>query len=475
MVPSLLFAVQSQYEVDILKAIFESPSHQISFARRTDELMSRAAPPARHDVIAIDFGLIADSPLESLRRIAAMAGDAEIILISEFETMQGMEDELLGLVYSHVYKMPGQYAHLKRAIQNAIEKRALIEQNNNLMKGSAQHSLGGGKDFEPEFPESPGYLAAQPHELIGESQAIQRIRGIIAEIARTEINVMIRGESGTGKDVAANMIHEASAKRSREPFVKVNCPSIPDSLLESELFGHEAGAFTGAMRRKPGRFELAMNGTVFLDEIAEIPIPLQAKLLQFIESKQFARVGGIAPIQSNARIVSGTNKNLESMIANGQFREDLFYRLNEYVIHMPPLRERVEDIPLLVDHFYHAFGREFHRNIPAVSPDVMAAMMQYSWPGNIRELRAMMKRYVITGSEKSILTSMNMLAAPAKKDTISDELRAAEKKAILSALIKAHWNQKKAASLLGMSYSSLRRRITKYKLNDPPGLNAQAG
>jgi transcriptional regulator with GAF, ATPase, and Fis domain len=302
--------------------------------------------------------------------------------------------------------------------------------------------------------------------LVGESQAIALVRQQIAEVTPTNMTVLIRGESGTGKGVVAKMIHESSARGSQGALVKINCPAIPETLLESELFGHEAGAFTDAKGRKPGRFELAHGGSVFLDEIGEIPPNIQVKLLQVIEHKEFQRIGGSSTIHVDARILAATNASLEQMIAAGQFRADLFYRLNEYCIHLPPLRERVEDIPLLVQHFLNLYGEEFGRSGLSLSSELMALLMRAPWYGNVRELESVIRRYALTGREESI----RALLCPGAGERRSgggverETLRQSEIQAIMSALTEARWNQRRAAATLGISYSALRRRIEKYGL-----------
>jgi transcriptional regulator with PAS, ATPase and Fis domain len=273
---------------------------------------------------------------------------------------------------------------------------------------------------------------------------------------------LIRGESGTGKDIVARLIHEADGRDGS--FVKINCPTIPEALLESELFGHEPGAFTGAERRKPGRFELAAGGTIFLDEIGEIPGGVQSKLLQAIEHKQFTRLGGGATINTDARIVAATNAPLEDMIVERRFRSDLFYRLNQYAIELPPLRERSEDVPLLIDHFLQIYGVKHARPDLTLSPAMMSRLVRYSWPGNVRELEAVMHRFVLTGREDAIESAMERKPERARKDSPLGELRQSEIRTLMAALTEARWNQRQAAGILGISYSSLRRRVKKYNL-----------
>jgi two-component system, NtrC family, response regulator AtoC len=308
------------------------------------------------------------------------------------------------------------------------------------------------------------------------------------------MTVLIRGESGTGKDVVARLISDLSGRTSSGGFVKINCPAIPDTLIESELFGHEVGAFTGASRRKPGRFELASRGTVFLDEVAEIPVTVQAKLLQVIEHKEFSRLGDTRIIKVNARILAATNAPIESMIQGGRFRSDLFFRLNEYCIALPPLRARPEDIPLLVDHFLHKHGVAAEKPHLRISAEMMAMFSHYRWPGNVRELESMIRRFALTGSEGTLhdamaegesMAALDLPGAPAVPASLPPSrdadatpfpvppphpsrsmLEENEIKTILRALKETQWNRRRAAERLGTSYSTLRRKIANYKLTE---------
>ena len=243
--------------------------------------------------------------------------------------------------------------------------------------------------------------------LLDGSAALRVIKNMVMAIADTDATVLLRGESGVGKEVVARAIHEASARRGHS-FIKVNCAALPAELLESELFGHEKGAFTGAHRRKLGRFEYATHGTLYLDEIGELPVALQPKLLHVLQDFEFFRVGGHEPLSADVRIIAATNRNLELAMQQGQFREDLYYRLNVVDIHIPPLRERREEIPLLAARFLDAFTKQYQR--PAeLSPQIMATLMEYSWPGNIRELENVIRRFVLLG-ERAVLGAL--LSAP---------------------------------------------------------------
>ncbi len=300
--------------------------------------------------------------------------------------------------------------------------------------------------------------------LVGKSEQIKQIRHFVAQVAPSDMTVLILGESGTGKDVVAKLIHESSG-RDPKAWVKINCPAIPETLLESELFGYESGAFTGAQGRKPGQFELASGGTVFLDEIGDIPLALQGKLLQVIEQKSFTRIGGSKAIEVDVRIIAATNAPIEKMVVEGRFRPDIFYRLNEYPIEMPPLRHRIADIPLLVQHFLDLYGTRYDHPDLKISRDSLSFFVQYPWPGNVRELESVIRRISLDANEKSVLKA---LKAPGNvKNTshpVAEAVRDTEVQAIIGALSDTGWNRRKAAETLGISYSSLRRRISKYHL-----------
>jgi two-component system response regulator AtoC len=292
----------------------------------------------------------------------------------------------------------------------------------------------------------------------------------LAKIAGANVPVLIQGESGTGKDIIARMIHAASPWKAG-PWVKVNCPAIPGTLLESELFGYEKGAFTGAYGMKPGRVEMAHRGTLFLDEISELDMALQSKLLQLLQDGQFCRIGAQEDKKVEVRVVCATNRKLEEEIASGSFRSDLFYRINVVNLHMPALRERAADIPQLVSYFLDYYNRKFNSRAPAPSADLMNAMKKYHWPGNVRELENLMKRYVILGTEDSIAGDLR----PNEQDFFSADIsvegpislkkitrqavRELERKIILKVLQHHHWNRKSAARALNISYRALLYKI----------------
>jgi two-component system response regulator AtoC len=343
--------------------------------------------------------------------------------------------------------------------------------------------------------------------LFSMSDRMSKVQAIVDQVANTDITVLITGESGTGKDLVAKAVHKAS-DRAGEPFIKVNCAALPRELLESELFGFEKGAFTGAHRRKYGRFEMAQNGTIFLDEISEMPMELQSKLLHVLQEKQYYRIGGEREVKANCRILAATNKKLEEMVDEGRFRRDLFYRINVVNIHVPPLRDRKEDIPLLVEYFLKRYAEMYNRNSVRLSPRLMEMFLEYGWPGNVRELENHIKRYVILGNEAQLLSELSRkkretsfgnnheeeswiavaqaprqpAAAPFPREANSVEevpvpekgtlkevakiaQRKAEKELIEKVLRQTRWNRRKAAQVLDISYKALLYKIKECGLN----------
>ncbi|HEY6360147.1 MAG TPA: sigma-54 dependent transcriptional regulator [Vicinamibacterales bacterium] len=247
--------------------------------------------------------------------------------------------------------------------------------------------------------------------LFGNSERMAEVREIVHRVSDTDVTVLIRGESGTGKELVARALHEQSLRKDKS-FVKVNCAALPTELLESELFGFEKGAFTGAIQHKPGKFEFANHGTMFLDEIGDMSFPLQAKLLQVLQDGEFSRLGGKADVQVDVRVIAATNCDLESAVAEGRFREDLYFRLNVVTINLPPLRERREEIPILSDHFVKKYSVQYNKPTGAVSPELSSSFMNYDWPGNVRQLENLIKRMVVLGSEAPILKELQSPAAP---------------------------------------------------------------
>jgi two-component system response regulator AtoC len=306
--------------------------------------------------------------------------------------------------------------------------------------------------------------------IFGKSEAMQALRNRLEKIASANVPILIEGESGTGKDIVARMIHTGSPWRTG-PYVKVNCPAIPGTLLESELFGYEKGAFTGAYGTKPGRVEMAHRGTLFLDEISELDLGLQSKLLQLLQDGQFCRIGAQEDKRVEVRVVCATNRKLEVEIENGTFRQDLFYRINVVNLHMPPLRERRGDIEDLSTYFLEHYNRKYNCRARALSSDLLAVLQKYHWPGNIRELENLIKRYVILGSEDVItadltarepehsMPDLDLNGPISLKKVTRQATRDLERKIILKVLQNHHWNRKRAARALNISYRALLYKI----------------
>jgi len=318
------------------------------------------------------------------------------------------------------------------------------------------------------------------------SREMETVRDLVAKVAGTNVTVLLRGESGVGKEIVARAIHHASP-RAQKPLLKVNCAALPGDLLESELFGHNKGAFTGAYREKPGKFEVAHGGTLLLDEIGEIPLRLQAKLLHILQDGEFARVGGERIIQTDVRVIAATNRDLEASIRTGQFREDLYYRLNVIEIRIPPLRQRREELPALIGHFMERARREYGHTVD-IPPATLRALMDYAWPGNVRELENALKRMVVLGNAQQIppeiaaslgrnpagsasLTATGTTAGPSAtvglKDIARTAARDAERAVISEVLDRVHWNRVKAARVLQISYKALLYKIADCGLARP--------
>ncbi len=324
-------------------------------------------------------------------------------------------------------------------------------------------------------------MALRLDTLIGSTPAMNLVYRTLAAVSPSKATILLRGESGTGKERVAKIIHENSPRIGR-PFVKVHCAALSETLLESELFGHEKGAFTGAIQARKGRFELADGGTIFLDEIGDLPLTVQVKLLRVLQEMAFERVGGNETLSVDVRIIAATHRNLEQAILTGVFRQDLYYRINVVPIHLPPLRERQEDIPLLISHFLGLFNKENGKNVHLSGP-LIQLLVQYDWPGNVRELENCMERLVVLAEDgpvtlKSIppaiatyfndIRQVTSQVPRPKKMSLTETVEGMEKEALLSALTTSDWVQSKAARIVGMTVRQVAYKIKKYGLTKGP-------
>jgi len=398
------------------------------------------------DIILLDIKMPGMDGMELQPRIKEIDPAATIIFITAHASVDTAVQALKSGAFDYVTK-PVDPDYLSHLIANAIKQRALISENIRL------------KEQIAEFP--------RIDEIIGESAAMQQVFELIETVAKTDTTVMIRGESGTGKELIARAIHSNSGRR-YFPIVTINCGAMPEGVLESELFGHERGAFTGAQYRRKGKLELADQGTLFLDEVGNIDMKTQMDLLRVIETKQFTRVGGNEVIKVDFRTICATNKDLEKAIVEGSFREDLYYRLNVFTICVPPLRERKSDIPPLVNYFVKKYARAMAKPIASISPEAMDVLVRYNWPGNVRELENAIERAMVVGKPPTIrpddlpfrLTEKNHIPS-------SGSLAAMEKTHILSILEQNNWNISRSAEILDIDRVTLYNKIHKYGLRKP--------
>jgi len=449
----------------------EGLSSNFEFISATDgvegiQMVSTAKP----DLILLDIKMPGMSGLEVLERLNKLESRPEVVMISG----HGGTDyvvQSIKLGAAEFINKPFDVREVEIHLGKVLDSARLREEVTELKK---------------ELEARSDYAT-----FVGDSEPMVRVKGIIEQVADSELTVLIRGESGTGKEIAARSLHQLSA-RSDQPFVKVNCAAIPRDLLEAELFGYEKGAFTGAHKTKQGRFESANKGTIFLDEIGDMPLELQSKLLQVLEQQEFVRVGGIHNIRVDVRIICATNRNLEQAISNREFRDDLFYRLNEITLILPPLRDRKEDISLLVDHFLSKYNKLYAKNYPSLSAEAISQLISFHWPGNVRQLENMVKQVVVRSDEQLISeliaaaahmarpedprppSEHDLTPAPSESDAdlgyslkarMGKKIASEEKRLIAEVLTKTNWNRRKAAELLEISYRSLLYKIKDYNLN----------
>jgi two-component system response regulator PilR (NtrC family) len=390
-----------------------------------------------------------------LRHVLERSPETAVIMVTAFSTTeQAVEAMKLG-AYDYITK-PFKNDEIRLIVKNALERKELRQENLQLKKELGErYSFG---------------------NLIGKSKSMRDVYELVEKVADSKVNVLITGESGTGKEMVARAVH-FNSERADQPFVPINCGAIPENLLESELFGHEKGSFTGATQRKDGLFEVADGGTLFLDEIGELPAMMQVKLLRVLQDREVRRVGGVKNVTVNVRVVAATNKDLEAEVADGKFREDLYYRLNVIRLDLPPLRQRREDIPLLISHFFEKYTNNPQ---PQIEDGAMRLLLDYHWPGNIRELENVVERCIVLGQGQGLTRDslpaqvLNagqqpggvMTEIPETGLDLDDYLAGIEKDILLKALDRTSGVRKKAAELLNISFRSIRYRLAKFGLGE---------
>jgi len=383
--------------------------------------------------------------VQFLKAARAMRPETEIILMTGYGTVQTAVEAMRLGAYDFIEK-PFKRLELIKSVQKAIERQNLLFENRRLR----------------EELEGDG---AGPRNVIGASRAMRQVIELVNQVAESTATILIEGESGTGKEVIANAIHYRSARKDR-PFVKVSCAALPETLLEAELFGYEKGAFTGAAGRKSGRFELADTGTLFMDEVGEIPPSMQVKLLRVLQEGEFERLGGTRTLKVDVRLVAATNRSLSELVKRGQFREDLYYRLNVITVVIPPLRDRPEDIPLLVDHFVRRYAQRNNRSIAGVTKEAMDRLMDYSWPGNVREVENTIERAIVLTREPMI--GVESLPPTIRTSSrvptqvvipIGTKMRDVQQRMITETLKHTNGNRELAAKLMGIASRTIYRKL----------------
>lgn len=439
---------------EMLAILLEREGYEAVEAKNADEAL-RLFESSVFDLVISDIQMPGMNGIELLKQLKQTSPEVPVLMITAFATAEQAVDAIkLGAF--HYFTKPFNTDEIRGLVRNALEKRELKQENRLLKSDAASRD---------------GFSG-----IIGKSSRMRELFSMLQKVAGSLSSVLILGESGTGKELAARAIHANSPRASR-PFVAVNCGAIPDTLIESELFGHRKGSFTGAVADRPGLFEQAEGGTLFLDEIGEIPVQLQTKLLRVLQEREFRRVGDTQVRRTDVRLLAASNRDLQDQVAQGGFREDLFYRINVVQITMPPLRDRIEDIPLLVDHFFHKFCDSGHRG-DTVTPGALKMLMNYPFPGNIRELENIVERSLILDrqiiSESSLPEQVRCVRAPLLSGDITIPeggmaleplLEELEKKYLLKALEMTGGIKKRAALLLGMSFRSFRYRLAKFGLD----------
>ncbi len=453
----ILVADDEQSMREFLDIMLKKEGYKVSLASNGEEV-AKLVENDLFDLVLLDIRMPKLDGISALKKIKANSPETIVIMITAYASADTAIKAMKEGAYDYITK-PFKVEEIKLIIKNALEKKNL-QKENILLKQAVRDRFHFGN-------------------IIGQSPKMVALYDLLEKVSPTKTNILITGESGTGKELVAKAIHYNSPRKEK-PFVTLNCGAIPESLIESELFGHMKGAFTDAIATKKGLFEVADEGTIFLDEISELPLLMQVKLLRVLQDKEFKRVGGTEDIRVDVRIIAATNKELEEAVKEKHFREDLFYRLNVIQIKLPPLRDRREDIQILADHFLKKYSQELSKNISKISPEALQILLNYEYPGNVRELQNIIERAVALESS-SDLTPHNLssylseqpllkkgpidIEIPKEGIDLEKMVEDLERTLLLKALDKTKGIKKKAAELLHINFRSMRYRLEKYGLN----------
>jgi len=449
----VLIVDDEQSQRDMLAGFLAKKGYKVKTAGLGEEALALFENES-FEIALLDQKMPGMDGIELLVKLKEIDPELQVILITAHGTIETAVAAMRAGAYHYITKPIVNLDELLELISRAGEKHFLLRENR-LLKEALSQNFG---DFS----------------IIGNSKGIAEVLSMVSSVAPADTTVLITGESGTGKELVAHAIHGMSS-RANGPFVTINCAAIPENLLESELFGHTKGAFTGAISARDGKFAIANGGTLFLDEIGEISNNIQVKLLRAIEEKTFERVGGNTSIQSDVRIVAATNRNLTEEMSQGRFREDLYYRLNVVNIHMPPLRERREDILLLVDHYVKIRSKKLNKQVSGITPQAKDIMLRYKWPGNVRELVNVIERAIVL-LRGDVIDSADLPMQIEEKNLAGEKfaseedilsLRELEKTQIKKTLDFTGWNRNRSAELLGIHRNTLRLKIEEYGLDKP--------
>ena len=448
---TILVVEDEQVQLDAISGFLRKQGYEVFQSARPVDALALARDRAV-DIVLTDLKMPGMSGVELLEALKKMNPGIEVIIMTAYGSVESATEAMkLGAV-DYITK-PIDLRQLQLMLRNTLERKLLVSENQQLRQQLSERF-----SFEG---------------IVSQSTAMSQVLNIAGRVASSGAPVLITGETGTGKELIAKAVHFAGSRREK-PFVALNCAALSENLLESELFGHEKGAFTGADRQRKGRFETAEGGTLFIDEVGEIPFALQVKLLRVLQEKSYERVGSSLPVQTNVRIVAATNRDIEAMVREGTFREDLFYRLNVVAIRIPPMRERREDIPLLVDAFIKRFASENSKKLSGISREAMDLLMKYSYPGNVRELENIMQQSIVLCRGEMLVCEdlplrvhepvSEKISVLEMEGTFTEKVEAFEKALILAALKETGNVQTRASERLGIGERHLRYKLKKYGL-----------